>query len=276
MLATTSTAVKFRPTLTPEQPAAPRHRPVPHDLLDPRRTPPLAADQQQSRSTRSKRPSSVTSWRWDATCSRRSWPSPATGDAGPTLTVPGDGPDDPPRVLPRLDQPRRVPTCRSSARSRSRGSATVHDRLEAAPLDARLHLPRRQYSYLFQQWLGLFVVDDAHAEAIKKLQTILGLEVSVKASEDLNREQGSDVEPFQDHLPTPEATEEGPILVVTADCKGVPWWCRHCRRRRRRPTPRFRSWRTRAVARARRRTRRRWRRWVRSTRSTRSCAPPTR
>ena len=48
------------------------------------------------------------------------------------------------------------------------------------------------------------------------------MEVSVKASEDLNREQGSDVEPFQNHLPTPDATEEGPILVVTADCKGVP------------------------------------------------------
>jgi hypothetical protein len=30
------------------------------------------------------------------------------------------------------------------------------------------------------------------------------------------------VEPFQNHLPTPEATQEGPILVVTADCKGVP------------------------------------------------------
>ena len=96
------------------------------------------------------------------------------------------------------------------------------DRVEAAPLDARLHLPRRQYSYLFQQWLGLFVVDDAHAEALQKLQTILGLEVAVKASEDLNREQGSDVEPFQNDLPTPAATEEGPILVVTADCKGVP------------------------------------------------------
>jgi len=97
-----------------------------------------------------------------------------------------------------------------------------HDRLEAAPLDARLHLPRRQYSYLFQQWLGAFVIDDAHAEAIQKLQTILGLGVSVKASEDLNREQASDVEPFQNNLPTPEPTQEGPLLVVTADCKGVP------------------------------------------------------
>ena len=144
------------------------------------------------------------------------------GDAGPNLTVAGDGPDDPPQVLPRLDQPRRRSYLSIFGEVEIERIGYGHDRLEAAPLDARLHLPRRQYSYLFQQWLGVFVVDDAHAEAIKKLKTILGLEVSVKASEDLNREQGSDVEPFQNHLATPEATEEGPILVVTADCKGVP------------------------------------------------------
>src|SRR3954467_15762212 len=91
------------------------------------------------------------------------------------------------------------------------GEATItrvcygHDRVEAAPLDARLHLPRRQYSYLLQQWLGVFVVDDAHAEAVRKLGTILGLEITVRASEDLNREQASDVAVFQNHLPVPEA-----------------------------------------------------------------------
>ena len=69
---------------------------------------------------------------------------------------------------------------------------------------------------------GSFVVDDAHAEAIRKLETILGLEITVRASEDLNREQASDVEVFQDRLPVPDVAEEGPLLVVTADCKGVP------------------------------------------------------
>jgi hypothetical protein len=149
--------------------------------------------------------------------------SSGDGDVGPTLTIAGGGPDDPPQVLPRLDQPRRRPYLSIFGELEIERIGYGPDRLEAAPLDARLHLPRRQYSYLFQQWLGMFVVVvDAHAEAIKKLGTILGLEISVRSSEDLNREQGSDGEPFQNHLPTPKATEEGPILVVTADCKGVP------------------------------------------------------
>jgi hypothetical protein len=145
-----------------------------------------------------------------------------TGDVGPTLTVAGDAPSDPEQELPRLDQPYKRPYLSIFGEIAIERTCYGHKRVEAAPLDARLHLPRRQYSYLFQQWLGSFVVDDAHAEAIRKLGTILGLEITVKASEDLNREQASDVEVFQDRLPVPEAAEEAPLLVVTADCKGVP------------------------------------------------------
>jgi hypothetical protein len=144
------------------------------------------------------------------------------GDVGPTLTIPGERPDEPPQVLPRLDEPR------SRSYLSIFGDVTIervgygHDRLDAAPLDARLHLPRRQYSYLLQKWLGAFVIDDAHAEAARKLEMILGITIPVKASEDLNREQASDVEPFQDGLPVPEPSQEGSIVVVSADCKGVP------------------------------------------------------
>jgi hypothetical protein len=148
--------------------------------------------------------------------------SSGEGDVGPTLTVLADHPPDPPRVVPRLDRIRPRPYLSIFGEVSVARACYGEGRIEAAPLDARLHLPRRQYSYLLQKWLAAFVIDDAHAEAIKKLETILGLGLSVKASEDLNREQGSDVEPFQNHLPIPEATEEGPILVVTADCKGVP------------------------------------------------------
>jgi hypothetical protein len=145
-----------------------------------------------------------------------------TGDVGPTLTVAGDPPSDPDRELPRLDQPHRRPYLSIFGEVSIERTCYGQGRVEAAPLDARLHLPQRQYSYLLQQWLGSFVVDDAHAEAIRKLGTILGLEITVRASEDLNREQASDVEVFQDRLPVPEAADEGPLLVVAADCKGVP------------------------------------------------------
>jgi hypothetical protein len=144
------------------------------------------------------------------------------GDAGPTLTVAGASPADPDQELPRLDPPRTRPYLSIFGAMDIARICYGHDRVEAAPLDAQLHLPHRQYSYLLQQWLGSFVVDDAHAEAIRKLEAILGLEIPVKASEDLNREQASDVAVFQDRLPVPDAAEEGPLLVVSADCKGVP------------------------------------------------------
>ena len=145
-----------------------------------------------------------------------------TGDVGPTLTVASDSPSDPDQQLPRLDQPHWRPYLSIFGEVAIERTCYGQDRVEAAPLDAQLHLPQRQYSYLLQQWLGSFVVDDAHAEALRKLGTILGLEITVRASEDLNREQASDVEVFQDRLPVPEAAGEGPLLVVTADCKGVP------------------------------------------------------
>ena len=88
------------------------------------------------------------------------------------------------------------------------------DRIEAAPLDAQLHLPQRQYSYLLQKWLGSFVVDDAHDEAIRKLGTILGSEITVKASEDLNREQASDVEVFQKGVTTGLTSPSIPYFTI--------------------------------------------------------------
>src|SRR5947209_9500988 len=145
-----------------------------------------------------------------------------TGDVGPTLTRAGESPSDPDQELPRLDPRHKRPYLSVFGAMPIERTCYGRDRIEAVPLDARLHLPQGEYSYLLQKWLGSFVVDDAHAAAIQKLRTILGLEITVKASEDLNREQASDVEVFQNHLPVPDAATEAPLLVVTADCKGVP------------------------------------------------------
>ena len=68
-----------------------------------------------------------------------------------------------------------VPICRSSVRY-PEWTCYGQDRWKPPPGTLQPHLPQRQYSYLLQQWLGSFVVDGAHAEAIRKLETILGLE----------------------------------------------------------------------------------------------------
>src|SRR3954470_2216051 len=136
-----------------------------------------------------------------------------TGDVGPIVTVAGDSPSDPGQELPRLDQPHKRPYLSIFGEIPIARTCYGHDRVEAAPLDARLHLPQRQYSYLLQQWLGSFVVDDAHAEAVRKLATILGLEITVRASEDLNREQASELCSSRTASPCP-----------TPPRKGRCWW----------------------------------------------------
>lgn len=47
------------------------------------------------------------------------------GDVGSTLTIPGDGPGEPPQALPRLEAPDPAPTSPSSATSPSSGSGTA-------------------------------------------------------------------------------------------------------------------------------------------------------
>src|SRR4051795_6259187 len=84
-----------------------------------------------------------------------------TGDVGPTLTVAGESPADPDRELPRLDQRYKRPYLSIFGEIAIERTCYGRDRVEAAPLDARLHLPQRQYSYLLRRWPGASVVDTA-------------------------------------------------------------------------------------------------------------------
>jgi hypothetical protein len=222
MLTTTAPTVKFAPPMTPEQAACSR-------LIDEGLQTFWSLVEQMQHAADQQQPIhqvEETLFRNLLVIGRRLLQAfvarAGTGDVGPTLTVAGQAPSEPDQRLPRLERPHTRPYLSIFGEIPIARTCYGHDRVEAAPLDARLHLPQRQYSYLLQQWLGTFVVDDAHAEAVRKLETILGLEITVRASEDLNREQASDVVLFQDRLPVPDAAEEGPLLVVTADCKGVP------------------------------------------------------
>jgi hypothetical protein len=95
-------------------------------------------------------------------------------------------------------------------------------RIEFVPLDARLELPEGEYSYVLQDWAGAICVEHAFARTAQTLETILELSLPVDSLERMSRKMGESVEGFRASLGKPPVKEEGEILVVTADGKGVP------------------------------------------------------
>jgi hypothetical protein len=90
------------------------------------------------------------------------------------------------------------------------------------PLDAELSLPPRCYSDLLRDWAEYGIASESYDESIKVLQRILGLSVSKLALETGVQEDAADVEAFYEQKAVPPPEEEGSILVIQADGKGVP------------------------------------------------------
>ena len=95
-------------------------------------------------------------------------------------------------------------------------------KIELRPIDARLKLPAGKASYLLQEFTQLFCVEKAFGVGARQFETVFQQRLSVDVLEDINRAMGEQADRFLDALPTPPAAEEGPIMVVTADGKGVP------------------------------------------------------
>jgi len=88
-------------------------------------------------------------------------------------------------------------------------------------LDAELSLPARRYSDLLRDWFEYAATGDAYDQAIGLIERILGTGLSKRVLERLMAEDAADVGAFYaQHAPPPPA-DEGPILVVQADGKGV-------------------------------------------------------
>jgi hypothetical protein len=94
--------------------------------------------------------------------------------------------------------------------------------IERVPLDERLGLPAGDFSYVLEDWTQRFCLKGSFAEAAESLETILGLRLGSRTLEHMNQELAGFVVPFREATEPPPAAEEGPILVVTADGKGVP------------------------------------------------------
>jgi hypothetical protein len=93
---------------------------------------------------------------------------------------------------------------------------------EVVPLDAILGLPDSDFSYLLQQWDQSFCVQGSYAQSLQNVENILNLGQSVRSLEAMNQSMAEDVESFRASEPSSPLEEEGEILVLTADGKGVP------------------------------------------------------
>jgi hypothetical protein len=91
-----------------------------------------------------------------------------------------------------------------------------------APVDAMLGLPESDFSYLLQDWSQAFCVQGSFVSSLESVERILGIGQSVRSLEHMNVSMAAAVDSFRESKPKPPATEEGPILVLTADGKGVP------------------------------------------------------
>jgi hypothetical protein len=95
-------------------------------------------------------------------------------------------------------------------------------KVEMRPIDARMELPEAQQSYLYQEFSQLFCVEQAFGQACHAFATIFKQKASVDTFERINQRMGEQAEAFLDSLPTPPADEEGALLIMTADGKGIP------------------------------------------------------
>jgi hypothetical protein len=91
-----------------------------------------------------------------------------------------------------------------------------------SPLDAALSLPTRCYSDLLMESAELLAVDGAYDKSLEVLSRLLGLSVPKRALETNVAEHSSLVDAFYAQQAAVSVEEEGPLLVVQADGKGVP------------------------------------------------------
>jgi hypothetical protein len=95
-------------------------------------------------------------------------------------------------------------------------------RIERVPLDERIALPEGDVSYVLEDWGQPLCPKGSSAEAGQSLVMLLGLRVGSRTSEHMNRVVAGPAPLFQESLESPPPEDEGPLMAVTADGKGVP------------------------------------------------------
>src|SRR5262245_24031767 len=137
------------------------------------------------------------------------------GDMGETLVVAGQEC----RRFEELHQRRYVSIFGEFRLERVVYGSREGQKIDFVPLDNRLQLPEGSFSYVLQDWDQSLCVEQAFGQAASTVERILGLKQSVDSLEHMNQEVAEGVTSFM--LNRPEPKEEGEILVLSADGKGV-------------------------------------------------------
>jgi len=95
-------------------------------------------------------------------------------------------------------------------------------KIEHATVDEQLGLPQGACSYVLEDWLQKLCVKDSFDEGVQTLHDWLGVKLNVRIAESINRRMAHHAESYRASQPPPPAEEEGEILVVAGDGKGVP------------------------------------------------------
>jgi hypothetical protein len=141
------------------------------------------------------------------------------GDLGPTAAAP-DG-----HTVRRLPEPhdrRYVSIFGELMIPRIAYGTREGQAIELAPLDRDLGLPVGDFSYVLEDWTQRLCLKESFTEAGQSLEMLLGLRLGSRTLEHMNQALGGFATSFRDAIAPPPAADEAPILVVTADGKGVP------------------------------------------------------
>ena len=95
-------------------------------------------------------------------------------------------------------------------------------KIEAVPLDAILGLPEGDFSYVLQDWDQGFCVEQPFSKSAMQIERIFKLSTTSSSLQHMNRSMSETIDDFRATIPAPPAEAEGEIMVLTADCKGVP------------------------------------------------------
>jgi hypothetical protein len=142
------------------------------------------------------------------------------GNVGEIATPPGGA--EPKCRLPEQHQRRYVSIFGELQIRRWVYGTREGQKIEYLPLDDRLGLPAGDFSYVLEDWSQRLCVKEAFAESAKGLETLLGLRLSVRSLEAMNRRLDASTELFRNQQAPPPLAEEGSLVVVTSDGKGVP------------------------------------------------------